>query len=94
MSEMYMDRLGRVNEIKNMIVSAHLDTVFPPETDLEVKREGGTILGRGLVIIHGRGALFVMWMLPTNINFWRYMVCRKPFCEEDWVTCAGHEGRC
>jgi tripeptide aminopeptidase len=33
---------------KPLIVSAHLDTVFPPETDLEVTRDGEKILGPGL----------------------------------------------
>ena len=38
---------GRSN-IKPLIVSAHLDTVFPREIDLEIKREGEKIFGPGL----------------------------------------------
>jgi len=31
-----------------LIVSAHLDTVFPPETDLHVRREADRIIGAGI----------------------------------------------
>ena len=39
---------GRRSNIKPLIVSAHLDTVFPREIDLEIKREGEKIFGPGL----------------------------------------------
>src|SRR5690242_20013619 len=39
---------GQLLEKKPLIVSAHLDTVFPAETNLEVKREGGKVFGPGL----------------------------------------------
>lgn len=39
---------GRSNKAKPLIVSAHLDTVFPKETNLEVKRDGEKIFGPGL----------------------------------------------
>jgi acetylornithine deacetylase/succinyl-diaminopimelate desuccinylase-like protein len=39
---------GRLRDEKPLIVSAHLDTVFPGETNLEVKREGKKIFGPGL----------------------------------------------
>ncbi len=34
--------------IKPLIVSAHLDTVFPVETDLRVRREGDKVFGTGI----------------------------------------------
>ncbi len=39
---------GQLQGEKPLIVSAHLDTVFPRETNLEVKREGEKIFGPGL----------------------------------------------
>src|SRR5512142_1657688 len=39
---------GRLQAQKPLIVSAHLDTVFPRETNLEVKRDGEKIFGPGL----------------------------------------------
>ncbi len=39
---------GSRKRTKPLIVSAHLDTVFPRETNLEVKREGEKIFGPGL----------------------------------------------
>ena len=38
----------RTSNVKPLIVSAHLDTVFSRETNLEVRREGGKIFGPGL----------------------------------------------
>ncbi len=32
----------------NIVVAAHLDTVFPEETDVRVKREGKTLVGPGI----------------------------------------------
>jgi tripeptide aminopeptidase len=50
---------------KPLIISAHLDTVFPKETNLEVKREGEKIFGPGLGDNSlGVAALFgLMWSL-------------------------------
>ena len=50
---------------KPLIVSAHLDTVFPHGTNLEVKRDGDKILGPGLGDNSlGVAALFgLLWML-------------------------------
>jgi acetylornithine deacetylase/succinyl-diaminopimelate desuccinylase-like protein len=67
-----IDRVGNVygllkgkNQSKPLIISAHLDTVFPGETNLEVKREGEKIYGPGLGDNSlGVAALFgLMWML-------------------------------
>jgi len=39
---------GQRSKVKPLIVSAHLDTVFPKGTNLDVKREGEKIFGPGL----------------------------------------------
>jgi tripeptide aminopeptidase len=39
---------GRRSNVKPLIVSAHLDTVFPKETNLKAKREGELVFGPGL----------------------------------------------
>ncbi len=51
-----------------MVVSAHLDTVFPVETDLTVKRSAGRIAGPGIGDNSlGVAALFgLMWMLKSR----------------------------
>lgn len=56
---------GRLNKRQPLIVSAHLDTVFPKSTNLEVKRDGEKILGPGLGDNSlGVAALFgLLWML-------------------------------
>jgi acetylornithine deacetylase/succinyl-diaminopimelate desuccinylase-like protein len=58
---------GRRTDGKPLIVSAHLDTVFPRETDLEVKRDGEMIYGPGLGDNSlGVAALFgLVWMLTS-----------------------------
>ncbi len=56
---------GPLHDEKPLIVSAHLDTVFPRETNLEVKHEGGKVFGPGLGDNSlGVAALFgLLWML-------------------------------
>jgi tripeptide aminopeptidase len=59
LSEVSIDEVGNVfgcwitdgrqmHDNQPLIVSAHLDTVFPMETSLEVKRENGKIYGPGI----------------------------------------------
>ncbi|NNJ12259.1 M20/M25/M40 family metallo-hydrolase [Chloroflexales bacterium ZM16-3] len=43
----YGRRPGRSRQ-PGLLVSAHLDTVFPIETDLRIRREGGRVYGPGL----------------------------------------------
>lgn len=71
---------------KPLIVSAHLDTVFPRETNLEVTREGGRILGPGLGDNSlGVAALFgLLWMLRER----RF----KPDGDIWFVANVGEEG--
>ena len=49
-----------------LIVSAHLDTVFPPETDVVPKRSGDRIQAPG-ISDDGRG-LAVVWPLPGYLT--------------------------
>jgi tripeptide aminopeptidase len=73
LAEVSMDRAGNVYgcwtaeavSAKPLIVSAHLDTVFPASTDLTVNRSSGQIHGPGLGDNSlGVAALFgLLWML-------------------------------
>lgn len=56
---------GRSKKAKPLIVSAHLDTVFPSNTNLEVKHEDDKVFGPGLGDNSlGVAALFgLLWML-------------------------------
>jgi acetylornithine deacetylase/succinyl-diaminopimelate desuccinylase-like protein len=80
LQDISMDDVGNVygclskvegSQVKPLIVSAHLDTVFPHETNLEVKREGEEIFGPGLGDNSlGVAALFgLLWLLrERNID--------------------------
>lgn len=61
------------SKVKPLIISAHLDTVFPKETDLDVKREGEKIYGPGLGDNSlGVAALFgLLWLLRERFHAWR-----------------------
>lgn len=56
---------GQKSKVKPLIVSAHLDTVFPFEMDLSVRREGERVYGIGIGDNSlGVAALFgLMWLL-------------------------------
>lgn len=41
-------RKGTRGDGKYVVISAHLDTVFPPETDVKVKREGDKLMAPGV----------------------------------------------
>ncbi len=58
---------GQKSNVKPLIVSAHLDTVFPFEMDLSVRREGERVCGIGIGDNSlGVAALFgLMWMLTS-----------------------------
>ena len=77
---------GRSGGEQPLIVSAHLDTVFPRETNLEVKREGEKIFGPGLGDNSlGVAALFgLLWMLRER-KF-------KPIGDIWFVANVGEEG--
>ena len=77
---------GQKSKVKPLIVSAHLDTVFPHETKLDVKREGDKIFGPGIGDNSlGVAALFgLLWMLREK-NF-------EPAGDIWFVANVGEEG--
>ena len=55
LTDVSVDEVGNVfgclkkgNKRKPLIISAHLDTVFPGEVNLDVRREGGKVYGPGI----------------------------------------------
>ncbi len=60
---------GQRTDIKPLIISAHLDTVFPLEMDLSVKREDDKVFGIGIGDnSFGVAALFgLIWMLRERL---------------------------
>ena len=97
LSEVSIDEIGNVfgcwatdgrqmHDNQPLIVSAHLDTVFPMETSLEVKREDGKIYGPGIGDNSlGVAALFgLLWTLRDR-NF-------KPNGVIWFVANVGEEG--
>jgi tripeptide aminopeptidase len=77
---------GQKSKVKPLIVSAHLDTVFPHETKLDIKREGDKIFGPGIGDNSlGVAALFgLLWMLREK-NF-------EPAGDIWFVANVGEEG--
>jgi acetylornithine deacetylase/succinyl-diaminopimelate desuccinylase-like protein len=69
-----------------VVVCAHLDTVFPRETDLSVRREGDRLIGPG-INDNGRG-LAVMLALASEIDGVRL----RPSCPIEFVATTGEEG--
>lgn len=59
---------GQRSQVKPLVISAHLDTVFPFEMDLSIRREADRIHGIGIGDNSiGVAALFgLMWMLRSN----------------------------
>jgi tripeptide aminopeptidase len=69
-----------------LLVSAHLDTVFPIETDLGIRREGGRIYGPGL----GDNSTGIAGLLHLAAAFQRYDL---PNQGDIWfVANVGEEG--
>jgi acetylornithine deacetylase/succinyl-diaminopimelate desuccinylase-like protein len=55
LENVHMDKAGNVIGVRpgaaphpNLVFAAHLDTVFPPETDVKVTREGSLLKGPGI----------------------------------------------
>jgi acetylornithine deacetylase/succinyl-diaminopimelate desuccinylase-like protein len=59
---------GRRSQVKPLVVSAHLDTVFPFDMDLSIRREGERVYGIGIGDNSlGVAALFgLMWMMKER----------------------------
>lgn len=73
-------------EAAPVVVCAHLDTVFPAETDLDVRREGPRIVGPG-ICDNGRG-LAVMLVLARVMH-----ECRSGFARPvEFVATTCEEG--
>jgi len=69
-----------------VVVCAHLDTVFPAETKLEIRRDGQRIVGPG-ICDNGRG-LAVMLVLARAVRR-----CRAAFARAvEFVATTGEEG--
>src|SRR5439155_8219980 len=66
-----------------VVVCAHLDTVFPRETDLAVRRDGDRLVGPG-INDNGRG-LAVMLALASEIDGVRL----TPSCPIEFVATTG-----
>lgn len=69
-----------------IVVCAHLDTVFPRDTDLSVRRDGSRLVGPG-INDNGRG-LAVMLALAAEIDGVRCVTARPI----DFVATTGEEG--
>jgi len=69
-----------------VVVCAHLDTVFPRDTDLSVRRDGDRLIGPG-INDNGRG-LAVMLALAGEIDGVRL----RPDCPIEFVATTGEEG--
>ncbi|MDQ3005965.1 MAG: M20/M25/M40 family metallo-hydrolase [Chloroflexota bacterium] len=92
LTDVSVDAIGNVfgclksnGNAKPLIVSAHLDTVFPGETNLQVRREDGKVYGPGIGDNSlGVAALFgLIWMLrERNITFGGDVWFVANVCEE------------
>lgn len=73
-------------EAAPVVVCAHLDTVFPEDTDLDVRRDGARLVGPG-ICDNGRG-LAVMLVLARVMHG-----CRSGFARPvEFVATTGEEG--
>jgi len=93
LSDVHTDAAGNVigrrpgsQELAPVVVCAHLDTVFPAETNLAVRREGGRLIGPG-INDNGRG-LAAMLALAGEVDGAR-LACRRPI---EFVATTGEEG--
>ena len=61
-------RLPGLGQAPPVVVSAHLDTVFPAETDLTIRRETGKIIGPGIGdnSLGVAGLFGLLWMVETS----------------------------
>jgi tripeptide aminopeptidase len=77
---------SRTSKVKPLIVSAHLDTVFPKETNLEAKRDDEKVFGPGL----GDNSLGVAALFGL---IWALRERNSSFAGDIWfVANVGEEG--
>jgi len=93
LTEIHTDDAGNVigrrdgsAELAPVVICAHLDTVFPRETDLSIRRDGERLVGPG-INDNGRG-LAVMLALAAEIDGVR-LRARHPI---EFVATTGEEG--
>jgi Di- and tripeptidases len=93
LSDIQTDAAGNVigrrdgsNELPPVVICAHLDTVFPRDTDLSIRRQGDRLVGPG-INDNGRG-LAVMLALAGEIDGARVR-SRHPI---EFVATTGEEG--
>jgi acetylornithine deacetylase/succinyl-diaminopimelate desuccinylase-like protein len=93
LSDIHTDAVGNVIGRRSgaaddapVVICAHLDTVFPRETDLSVRREGDRLVGPG-INDNGRG-LAVMLALAGAVDGVR-LRSRRPI---EFVATTGEEG--
>lgn len=81
-----LGRLAGEDGGEPLVVSAHLDTVFPPGTDVRVRREGDRLLGPG-ISDDGRGLAVLLTVARTVTAVGPPL--RKPLL---FVATVGEEG--
>jgi acetylornithine deacetylase/succinyl-diaminopimelate desuccinylase-like protein len=93
LSEIHTDDAGNVigrrdgsSDLPAVVICAHLDTVFPRETDLSIRRDGERLVGPG-INDNGRG-LAVMLALAAEIDGVR-LRAKHPI---EFVATTGEEG--
>ena len=93
LNEIHTDQAGNVigrrlgaADIPPVVICAHLDTVFPRDTDLSVRRDGERLVGPG-INDNGRG-LAVMLALAAEIDGVR-LRAKHPI---EFVATTGEEG--
>ena len=93
LADIHTDGAGNVvgrrpgaRDVEPVVICAHLDTVFPRETDLSVRRDGERLVGPG-INDNGRG-LAVMLALATEIDGVRLRTQRPV----EFVATTGEEG--
>ena len=93
LADIHTDDAGNVigrrqgsDELPPVVVCAHLDTVFPRETDLSIRRDGDRLVGPG-INDNGRG-LAVMLALASEIDGMRL----RPRHPIEFVATTGEEG--
>lgn len=93
LADIHTDDAGNVigrrqgsDELPPVVICAHLDTVFPRETDLSIRRDGDRLVGPG-INDNGRG-LAVMLALASEIDGMRL----RPRHPIEFVATTGEEG--
>jgi len=92
LTDVHFDSVGNVygyipglSDDKFIVVSAHLDTVFPAETDLSLREEGKKLYGAGIGdnSLGVAGLFGVLWMMQEqNIKFPGGIWLVANICEE------------